>query len=362
MNNFTDAWHFPRTELAKQVLGMFDSGLASSLTFFAPRRMGKTEFLRKDIMPLAEHNGWRVFYFSFLDAGAHSEQQFIDALTSFAQKDGFISKASNLLKSIGKVSGEVAGVKGEFELGTQQTNNSILTAIERLAQQQSPVLLLLDEIQALAGNAHKSTIASLRTALDTDKDRIKVIFTGSSREGLRKMFSASNAPFFHYGQNLHFPELSRGFTDHLAENYQRTTGRSLDQEELWAAFVDMHRSPQLARSLVERLALNPQFSIEFAKQQFVLDIASSRDFHGLWDSLKPVEHFLLIAIAQDQPELYSSTFRQQLANRIGVNEIPVSTVQSALRSLTRRQVIFKPDNSIYEIEDSLLKEWILDEK
>ena len=43
-----DPWHFPRTELAKQILGMFETGLASSLTFFAPRRMGKTEFLRNE--------------------------------------------------------------------------------------------------------------------------------------------------------------------------------------------------------------------------------------------------------------------------------------------------------------------------
>ncbi|RYY78685.1 MAG: hypothetical protein EOO69_10065 [Moraxellaceae bacterium] len=280
----------------------------------------------------------------------------------FAQKSSLMSKAGNLLKNIGKVSGEVAGVKGEVELTPQQANNSILAAIERLAQQKTPVLLLLDEIQALAGNTHKSTIASLRTALDTHKDLIKVIFTGSSREGLRKMFSASNAPFFHYGQNLHFPELTRAFTDHLAENYKITTGRVLDQDELWAAFLDMHRSPQLARSLVERLALNPQLSIEFSKQQFVQEIASSRDFNGLWDSLKPVEHLLLIAIAQGQSEIYSSNFRQQLANNIGIDEIPVSTVQSAVRSLARRQIIFKPDNGIYEIEDSLLKEWILDEQ
>lgn len=59
-----DPWHFPRTELAKQILGMFETGLASSLTF-CPTPDGKTEFLRKDITPLAEQLGWRVFYFSF---------------------------------------------------------------------------------------------------------------------------------------------------------------------------------------------------------------------------------------------------------------------------------------------------------
>jgi len=35
-----DLWHFPRSELAEQVLAMFASGLSTSLVFFAPRRMG----------------------------------------------------------------------------------------------------------------------------------------------------------------------------------------------------------------------------------------------------------------------------------------------------------------------------------
>ena len=67
-----DPWHFPRTELAKQILGMLETGLASSLTFL-PRAEWEKEFLRKDIAPLAGQLGWRVFYFSFLDAGLHSE-------------------------------------------------------------------------------------------------------------------------------------------------------------------------------------------------------------------------------------------------------------------------------------------------
>lgn len=37
--------------------------------------MGKTEFLRKDITPLAEAAGWRVFYFSFLAADHKSQTQ-----------------------------------------------------------------------------------------------------------------------------------------------------------------------------------------------------------------------------------------------------------------------------------------------
>lgn len=53
------------------------------------------EFLRKDITPLAEQLGWRVFYFSFLDAGLHSEGQFVKALDEFSQQNGLIGKAIN---------------------------------------------------------------------------------------------------------------------------------------------------------------------------------------------------------------------------------------------------------------------------
>lgn len=360
-NILNDPWHFHRTELAKQILGMFENGLASSLTFFAPRRMGKTEFLRKDISPLAEKLGWRVFYFSFLDAGLHSEGQFIQALNEFSQQSSLIGKASNWIKNIGSVSTEVAGVKAEVTLAQGQVNSSILSSITKLAQQGKPILLLLDEIQALAGSKHKTTIASLRTALDMHKESIKVIFTGSSREGLRQMFSVSSAPFFHYGQNLPFPNLTKAFTDHLTDVFQQTTGRNLDKEVLWSAFIDMKQSPQLARSLVERLALNPMLAIDFAKEQLIADTLGHRDFIGLWSEFKPLEQLLLKGIAESQAELYSSQFRQHLADSIGVDSIAVSSIQSALRSLSKKQIIFKPENGAYEIEDALFKEWVIDE-
>ena len=56
----------PRTELAKQILGMFETGLASSLTFFLMPD-GKNRIFIKDITPLAEF-GWRIFYFSYLES------------------------------------------------------------------------------------------------------------------------------------------------------------------------------------------------------------------------------------------------------------------------------------------------------
>lgn len=99
---------------------------------------------------------------------------------------------------------------------------------------QHKLILLLDEIQALVKNneINLSFVTSLRTVLDTNKEKIKVIFTGFSSEGLKKMFSSKDAPFFHFGQNLSFPQFGPEFTEHLAKQYKIITKQKIDENFL----------------------------------------------------------------------------------------------------------------------------------
>ena len=55
-------WHYPRPLLAQKYLDLFDMGLTSARGLFARRRMGKTEFLKKDFIPAAEKAGYLVVY------------------------------------------------------------------------------------------------------------------------------------------------------------------------------------------------------------------------------------------------------------------------------------------------------------
>ncbi len=55
-------WHFARPELAKKYLDMFKLGLTSARGLFARRRMGKTEFLKKDFIPVASEAGFLAVY------------------------------------------------------------------------------------------------------------------------------------------------------------------------------------------------------------------------------------------------------------------------------------------------------------
>jgi hypothetical protein len=62
MSELSDPWHFPRPELAQSYLRGFDLGLTSARGLFARRRMGKSEFLKHDLLPAAMHDGYLAAY------------------------------------------------------------------------------------------------------------------------------------------------------------------------------------------------------------------------------------------------------------------------------------------------------------
>ena len=352
-----DLWHYPRTSLAEQILGLFVSNLSSSFIFFAPRRMGKTEFLRKDIQPIAEKMGWNVMYFSFLDCDDKVQERFIVALSEFSE---VIGACKNRLTHVKKVGAEVVGFKTEIEWYKNEQEITLHKIFSDLAKKKK-ILLLLDEVQVLTKypNAHLF-IASIRTALDMYKDQIKVIFTGSSREGLRQMFSQSDAPFFHFGQNIPFPELERGFIEHLSKIFHKATQRRLDTAELWNVFIEFEKVPQLMRSFVERLVLYPNLNMEEAKKQVLQDIMQDRAFIEQWNTISNLEQLLLKKIALGDDKLFSELQSQQIAKALGISKIPISSIQSALRVLQRKNYIGKlSKQGQYYIEDPNFKSWLL---
>lgn len=359
-----DIWHFPRTNLAEQVIGMIDVGLANALIFFAPRRKGKTEFLLKDIQPFAVKKNIVPFYFSFLDAKKNIQDEFLLELSKFESTLSIKSQPLNFLKKIKAVTGEAGGIKAGLEFRDSEKSHTKMKQIFKKLSKRKKVLLLLDEIQALTKDANnESFIAGMRTALDMYKDSIKVIFTGSSRDGLRRMFSQANAPFFHFGQNLPFPDLDKEFTDHLAELFYKVTRRKIDKNQLWEIFQEFEKVPQLIRSLVERLALYPNISIQEAKNQLLEDIHSDRAFVEQWDKCSSLERLLLLHIGSGGTGIFSGEVQGIFAEKLGISRVTISSIQSAIRMLQNKMLIGRDsERGIYFVEDPNFKSWLVEEK
>jgi len=293
-----------------------------------------------------------------LDVKRNAQEEFSKALASFAEKTGI---SVDFFKKIKKISGEVVGIKANVELRDPEQIKIRMKEILHELSKKKKVLLLLDEVQVLTKEErNESFIAGLRTALDLYKDTIKVIFTGSSREGLRRMFSQAQAPFFHFGQNLPFPDLGREFTDHLAKLFLEITKRHIDKEQLWVIFQEFEKVPQLVRSLVERVVLYPNLPLEEVKIQLLDDIYNDRAFANSWDDCSAFERILLMHIAAGDGAIFSKETQIKFGEKLGIRKLSTSMTQSAIRSLQRKSLIGKnSDRGNYFIEDPNFKSWLL---
>ena len=91
-----DPWHFTRSELAEQTAALLFKGPARALTLFGPRRTGMTQFLLRDLGPLADKRGHRVVYASFWQAPLSPIAVLLHALEASRAKGSFPDRFRSL--------------------------------------------------------------------------------------------------------------------------------------------------------------------------------------------------------------------------------------------------------------------------
>lgn len=353
-----DPLFFHRTEYAQKLLTSLKDGITHAFTLFAPRRMGKTQFLLQDIAPQAERDGFNVFYFSFMDSSKPA-QEFQAALNQFAQSIQTGGKAKTFLGGLKKV--EVLGVSVEREASTQ-TWQGVSELISQIATDNRPTLLLLDEVQELARIADTDgIIRSLRTGLDINQNRVKTIFTGSSTNGLRAMFNNNKAPFFHFAHALDFPTLGQEFTDFLAGIYTQRTSKPLDKAALYTLFERLHHTPMYLRAIIQDMIINPEISLETAAQIRISQLDEQDREAGQWQQMKPLEKAIMSDIAiNPDTSLYSQQNRQKYAALLGLESISTSSIQGAIKRMERHEWISRDASNRLTINNPLLKTWIVE--
>ena len=282
-----DPWHYPRTALADQYLKTLAIGLSKSLVLFAQRRMGKTEFLRKDLLPAAEKAGYITIYVSLWESREDPKSVLLDAIRKAAEGEGIISGVWRRLgrprskMGVGVNAGTV-GAQASWEQGTAEASDRMLDLrqwMNTLAEKKNPTLLLVDEIQLLADEKrHGALVAALRSALDKHGDQIKAIFTGSSSEGLRRMFQMEKAPFFQFSHQIPFPQLGPEFVQHMLRAFANATQRQLNEAEAWQAFTDLALVPEHFRLMMANMVQSDSTDIAAALEEVKSAIQESADY------------------------------------------------------------------------------------
>jgi hypothetical protein len=360
----SNPWHFSRTGEANAAFAILKSGLVQSVTLFSPRRMGKSEFLREDLRPIAEAAGWQVLLYDFMDSAGAGEapltvMRFARALTRFALSLSISKQGQSVLERLRKF--KVWAFEVELEKPADiDTRDAVRDAIAVMNDSKSPCLLLLDEVQELAKDSRNGPfIAALRMALDSAKGNVSVVFTGSSLSGLSLTFSNAKAPFFHFAKPLDFKPMGRDFSDFMVDVFNKTLGtptkrNRLNNEAVWAAFnAELGRVPQALREVLAEIVNEPTMPFEVAVKQVRERMGLGHAYPHAWENLSVAERAILQKVAHGgRAAPYSRKTR-------GNAKSGLASAAAVKRLLRRGLLAHGGGYGAYVFEDNSFQEWVL---
>ena len=360
-------WHYSRADLAARYMDAFATGITGAISIFAPRRMGKTQFVLRDLAIEAEDRGYRVGYCSFWNLEDNPAKALNMALEEIETTSWKKRWNDYLNSATSEVSASMAGASFKVKTEAQKVEEDdlveIINKLRRLAKGRKKVLLICDEVQHLANNQYSSLVATLRTQFDQHQNKIHVVFTGSSRDGLQRLFRDRRTPMFHAAQQVDFPNLDSGFVKFMLEAFKEATKRSLNLSEAVRIFKKLDYNPALFHHLLRHMVIGGIWDIEEGFSHFHSLLDQEADYSMTFSQCKAIDQAVLAQLAKsDATALYSNDVRTEIANDVGVENVSTKSVQHALNRLRSDQLIFNIEHGRWIIEDPAFAKWIRNKK
>ena len=367
---------FHRPELAHDMaLRLLDpppvSAVSSGLFLAAPRRTGKSTFLKADLLPALEGAGARVLY---VDLWENIERDPAEAIVgavgdALARERGAVAR---LLSGLGDVDSVGAG---GFSVSVKREDGSaagvtIARALGALSEELDRVIVLIvDEAQhAITTEAGRKALFALkaaRDALNIDRPKgLRIVATGSSRDKLAMLRNDKQQAFF--GAPLtSFPPLGREYVEWVIARMDLADVLDTRDVALWFERAG-HRPELLAAALdavvheigADRTTLASRLEAAVEAEVRASDEEQMRRVR----TLTPLQGAVLAELASSgagfTPFAGASMKRYaRTIERIDPDDPIVpngSNVQSALSSLTRRGLVWSGDRGVYALEDARL--------
>ena len=360
-------WHYPRPDFAEQLHGLLTRGPSHALSMFGPRRTGKTQFLLNDLGPLAEARRHRVVYVSFWQLSTSPLALLLYRLDRALNHGGVferIGRATEGLKA--KFSISALGGKIEVDLGKAQTSppEDLFLVLDRLLDRFSdpkrPSILMFDEFQELAKSKQGDTvIAALRTALDTRKDSLVSVFTGSSQLGLKQVFSRRKAPFYRFATPVQLPTLTEAFVDHQLAAFHRAFRGRVNRDNALKVFHANGQDPMVLQRWLMARGTYAGIDDDEILARVKSEIAGEYGFEETWlDQLTAMHRAVLWMLANRIESPQGQAGEAYIGALLPDEEIKTSKIQSALNTLERRGLADQFDKQ-WRISDPLFETWVL---
>lgn len=354
-------------KLARQVLSTASgSATGSGLFLAAPRRTGKSTFVREDLRPVLQARGATVLYVDlWSDKKADPGSVIVGAVRAeLAKHDGVIKR---LAKSAGMDKITVGGVAFSLDRVGLGTGVSLADALSALSDEiKAPIVLIVDEAQhAITTEGGYDALFALKAARDEINSSahfgLRIIATGSNSDKLAMLRNSKDQAF--YGAPLvAFPQLGREFVDWFCAG--AGLDAPLDPDVVEAAFEQAGRRPEVIGAAADCLRFAFDLDPKDASRRFSEAVAAQiksaneqtlRALH----SLTPLQLAVLTVLAArgvDYAPFEEATitaYSEVLAS-LAPNDstkADISAAQSALQALQEKGLVWRERRGVYSLEE-----------
>ncbi len=369
---------FKRTELANEVADKIlftspTSASSSGLFLAAPRRTGKSTFLREDLRPQLEAKGALVLY---VDLWENRQTDPGDAIvnairTELAKHEGVIK---GLVKSTGLDKISIAGTSFTLDrLGLAQ-GISLSAALSALSDDvQTPIVLVIDEAQhAITTEGGTNALFALKAARDelnsTRHKGLRVVATGSNQDKLAMLRNSKEQAFF--GAPLvRFPSLGRDYVKWFCAHAD--LGAGIDPDVVFDLFSKASFRPEILGAAADTLRF--AFGVEkkdiasrfYEEAQLEID-STNKEAMRVIHSLTPLQSAVFRVLATAGPDYAPFEAKTMVLYQGAMSSISpesdvapdLSNVQQALVALQEKGLVWKAARGVYALEDTSLGELV----
>ena len=357
------SWHFGRPALAEHYYNLlFDSGIRR-LALFGRRRIGKTEFLLQDLVPLAQQKNTATLYCSLWENKDSPQSSLVQALLEATKGTPSGSMKGRLqlsLPDMAEAEIEVERAQHPKAASTQELTQLTTSWREWLKQLGTkPALVIFDEIQHLAISARFATLAAtLRTLLDMAPANVRVVFTGSSHADLHRLFTNNKAPFFQFADIVPFQPMSHDFVQHLEGIFRRITSLVLPPDALGNLFELSGRNAHVIAGLTQRLVIFRTTDVEGMWRDIAENLIGPGGWCGQqWSQLSSSDRTVYLQLLREQEPFSEASLK--VYERASFSR---ATAQKALLRLENKGLISRLGHGQYLREVPMLDIWIRDQK
>lgn len=379
MSNIPALFH--RNQLAADMAGKIltvppGSASSSGLFLAAPRRTGKSTFLREDLRPELEAKGALVVYADLWeDRKADPGVVIIAAVRAeLARHEGVVAR---LARASGMDKVNVGGLSFAMDRVGLGDGVSLSNAFAALSDETGQtIVLIIDEAQHAittdSGNDALFALKAARDELNSSRHKgLRVVATGSNQDKLAMLRNSKEQAFF--GAPLvKFPALGKDYVQWFCEQVHLPAALSVD--EVYALFTRASFRPEMLGAAADALRFDFELAAEDAPARFaqaveeqiaVANTEQLRVVHSLTPMQATVLRVMASQGAQYAPfEAATIESYQKLLDASAPGSsirADVPNVQQVLVALQEKALVWRASRGVYALEDAALRDLLAQE-